>query len=212
MDIIINADLFYDFDRLFLIFASAELQTHFGPSSECEGAEKEDEVDEEEAEFVPVLVPHAEDSGAAADHVSAPSVLQGPHSQDHQRSHHQLSAQLGRLKQETSRYRPQKIAQNPERTVWMNGCAAHCRLLEELLQKEKEYQQVLKSTLQQRTNELELVKVRHRPLGKHQKNMKNKDLNDVRMNERILFFQTYLLPPYSTSLRTTSRTSSSPIG
>lgn len=47
------------------------------------------------------------------------------------------------------------------------GFAAPCRLLEELLQKEKEYQQVLKTTLQQRTNELELAKVRHRPLGKH---------------------------------------------
>lgn len=45
------------------------------------------------------------------------------------------------------------------------ACAAPCRLLEELLQKEKEYQQVLKTTLQQRTNDLELVKVRHRPLG-----------------------------------------------
>lgn len=42
-----------------------------------------------------------------------------------------------------------------------------CRLLEELLQKEKEYQQVLKATLQQRTHDLELVKVRHRPPGKH---------------------------------------------
>lgn len=154
-------------DQLFFIFVSAELQTHFGPSSECEGAEKEDEVDEEEAEFVPVLVPHAEDSGAASDHVNPPSVLQGPHCQDHQRSHHQLSAQLWRLKQETSRYRPPEILQNPERTVWMSGCAAPCRLLEELLQKEKEYQQVLKSTLQQRTNELELVKVRHRPPGRH---------------------------------------------
>lgn len=41
------------------------------------------------------------------------------------------------------------------------------RLLEELLQKEKEYQQVLKATLQQRTHDLELVKVRHRPPGKH---------------------------------------------
>lgn len=49
------------------------------------------------------------------------------------------------------------------------GCAAPCRLLEELLQKEKEYQQVLKTTLQQRTNDLELVKVRHRPLGKRKK-------------------------------------------
>ncbi|KAK2859703.1 hypothetical protein Q5P01_004323 [Channa striata] len=111
-----------------------ELQTHFGPASECEGAEKEDEVDEEEAEFVS----HNDDSGAAADPThSAVSTLN--HSQEHQRSHHQLRAQLGRLKQETN------------------------RLLEELLQKEKEYQQLLKATLQQRTHDLELVRVRHRP-------------------------------------------------
>uniref|UniRef100_A0A671XEG5 mitogen-activated protein kinase kinase kinase n=1 Tax=Sparus aurata TaxID=8175 RepID=A0A671XEG5_SPAAU len=113
-----------------------ELQTHFGPASECEGAEKEDEVDEEEVEFGPVLAPHADDSGATADPVqSAASPLHCVQSQEHQRSHHQLGAQLGRLKQETS------------------------RLLEDLLQKEKEYQQVLKATLQQRTHDLELVKL-----------------------------------------------------
>lgn len=133
-------------------------------------------MDEEEAEFVPVLVPHADDSGAAADHGNASSVLQCAHSQDHQRSHHQLSAQLGRLKQETSRYRAPKIHQNQIINDYTNvtslywlGCAVPCRLLEELLQKEKEYQQVLRTTLQQRINDLELVKVRHRPLGKHQK-------------------------------------------
>ncbi|XP_047423876.1 mitogen-activated protein kinase kinase kinase 15 isoform X1 [Mugil cephalus] len=117
-----------------------ELKTHFGPASECEGAEKEDEVDEEEVEFGPVLAPPADDPGATADspHVAA-STSNSTHSQEHQRSHHQLGAQLGRLKQETN------------------------RLLEELLLKEKEYQQVLKTTLQQRTHDLELVKVRHRP-------------------------------------------------
>uniref|UniRef100_A0A665X6B2 mitogen-activated protein kinase kinase kinase n=1 Tax=Echeneis naucrates TaxID=173247 RepID=A0A665X6B2_ECHNA len=121
-----------------------ELQTHFGPASECEGAEKEDEVDEEEAEFGPVLAPHTDDSGTTADPAhSAASVLNSAHSQEHQRSHHQLGAQLGRLKQETS------------------------RLLEELLQKEKEYQQVLKATLHQRTHDLELIRVRHRAPGKH---------------------------------------------
>lgn len=82
-----------------------ELQTHFGPASECEGAEKEDEVDEEEAEFAPVLVPHADDSGTAADPAHcAVSTLHSAHSQEHQRPHHHLGAQLGRLKQETNRY------------------------------------------------------------------------------------------------------------
>ncbi|XP_037613198.1 mitogen-activated protein kinase kinase kinase 15 isoform X1 [Sebastes umbrosus] len=118
-----------------------ELQTHFGPASECEGAEKEDEVDEEEAEFIPVLAPpHADDPGTTPDHAhSAAITLNSAPSQEHQRSHHQLGAQLGRLKHETN------------------------RLLEELLQKEKEYQQVLKATLQQRAHDLELVRVRHRP-------------------------------------------------
>lgn len=82
----------------------AELQSHFGPASECEGAEKEDEVDEEDGEFVPVLAPHADDSGTAADpsHSTA-TTLHLTHSQEHQRSHHPLGAQLGRLKQETNR-------------------------------------------------------------------------------------------------------------
>ncbi|XP_075309026.1 mitogen-activated protein kinase kinase kinase 15 isoform X1 [Odontesthes bonariensis] len=117
-----------------------ELQTHFGPASECEGAEKDDEVDEEEVEFGPVLAPHSDDAGTPADPAHpANSTTNSTHSQEHQRSHHHLGAQLGRLKQETN------------------------RLLEELLQKEKEYQQVLKATLQQRTHDLELVRVRHRP-------------------------------------------------
>ncbi|KAI4806567.1 hypothetical protein KUCAC02_017386, partial [Chaenocephalus aceratus] len=66
-------------------------------------------------------------------------VLFGFQDSEPQRSHHQLGAQLGRLKQETN------------------------RLLDELLQKEKEYQQVLKATLQQRAHDLEMVRVRHRP-------------------------------------------------
>uniref|UniRef100_A0A8C4I3T3 mitogen-activated protein kinase kinase kinase n=1 Tax=Dicentrarchus labrax TaxID=13489 RepID=A0A8C4I3T3_DICLA len=110
-----------------------ELQTHFGPASECEGAEKEDEVDEEEAEFGPVLPAPADDSVTTADPAQSVVItLNSTQSQEHQRSHHQLGAQLGRLKHETN------------------------RLLEELLQKEKEYQQVLKATLQQRTHDLEL--------------------------------------------------------
>ncbi|XP_037312384.2 mitogen-activated protein kinase kinase kinase 15 isoform X2 [Pungitius pungitius] len=116
-----------------------ELQTHFGPASECEGAEKEDEVDEEEAEFSPVSASPA-DAAATAVADSAHPVACRQNSQEHLRSHHQLGVQLGHLKQETN------------------------RLLEELLQKEKEYQQVLKATLQQRSHDTELVRVRHRPL------------------------------------------------
>lgn len=77
-----------------------ELQTHFGPASECEGAEKEDEVDEEEAEFSPVLALPVDDA-AVAD--PAHPVACRQNSQEHLRSHHQLGVQLGRLKQETNR-------------------------------------------------------------------------------------------------------------
>ncbi|XP_075996543.1 mitogen-activated protein kinase kinase kinase 15 isoform X5 [Genypterus blacodes] len=119
-----------------------ELQTHFGSASECEGVEKEDEVDEEEAEFGPVLAPSTDEAAATAtaEHAAASAVtVHSTHSHEPQRSHHPPGAQLGRLKQETN------------------------RLLEELLQKEKEYQQVLRATLQQRAHDLELVRVRHRP-------------------------------------------------
>ncbi|TUX35876.1 Mitogen-activated protein kinase kinase kinase 15 [Bagarius yarrelli] len=55
------------------------------------------------------------------------------------RPQHPLGAQLTRLKQETG------------------------RLLEELVQKEKEYQQVLRQNLQQRTQDLELFRLKNQP-------------------------------------------------
>lgn len=61
-------------------------------------------MDEEEAEFGPVLAPHADDPGTTADPTHPTAITLNPaHSQEHQRSHHQLGAQLGRLKQETNR-------------------------------------------------------------------------------------------------------------
>ncbi|XP_061094243.1 mitogen-activated protein kinase kinase kinase 15 isoform X1 [Conger conger] len=114
-----------------------ELQTHFGPASESEGADKDaDEVDEEEgAEFGATEPVVPEDPGLTSGVSTLSSVL----SQESQRQHHPLGAQLGRLKQETS------------------------RLLEELVQKEKEYQQVLRQTLQQRAHDLDLVRIKSRP-------------------------------------------------
>ncbi|XP_012995070.1 mitogen-activated protein kinase kinase kinase 15 isoform X3 [Esox lucius] len=118
-----------------------ELQTHFGPASESEGPDKEDE-EEEEAEFGPVLVTPPDEPTVTSDPTvtSAVSTLSSALSSPlpPQRSQ-PLGAQLGRLKQETN------------------------RLLEELLQREREYQQVLKTTLHQRQHDLELAKVRHRP-------------------------------------------------
>ncbi|KAJ8278142.1 hypothetical protein GJAV_G00084320 [Gymnothorax javanicus] len=114
-----------------------ELQTHFGPASESEGADKDaDEVDEEEGtDFGGAEPAVAEDPGLT----SGVSTLSSALSQESQRQHHPLGAQLGRLKQETN------------------------RLLEELVQREKEYQQVLRQTIQQRAHDLELAKVKSRP-------------------------------------------------
>uniref|UniRef100_A0AAY5K6P9 mitogen-activated protein kinase kinase kinase n=1 Tax=Esox lucius TaxID=8010 RepID=A0AAY5K6P9_ESOLU len=112
-----------------------ELQTHFGPASESEGPDKEDE-EEEEAEFGPVLVTPPDEPTVTSDPTvtSAVSTLSSALSSPlpPQRSQ-PLGAQLGRLKQETN------------------------RLLEELLQREREYQQVLKTTLHQRQHDLELI-------------------------------------------------------
>ncbi|MED6248927.1 hypothetical protein ATANTOWER_007137 [Ataeniobius toweri] len=85
-----------------------ELQTHFGPASECEGAEKDDEADEEEAEFGPVLASNSDDPGITPNPVlSGTSTVNSFHTQEHQRSHAPLGAQLGQLKQETNRNYPE---------------------------------------------------------------------------------------------------------
>uniref|UniRef100_A0A8B9RHV6 mitogen-activated protein kinase kinase kinase n=1 Tax=Astyanax mexicanus TaxID=7994 RepID=A0A8B9RHV6_ASTMX len=98
-----------------------ELQTHFGPASESEGAEKDaDEVDvEEDGDFGAVEPVAPEDTGLT----SGVSTLSSVISHDSQRTQHPLGVQLTRLKQETS------------------------RLLEELVQKEKEYQASLTNLL-----------------------------------------------------------------
>lgn len=76
-------------------------------------------------------------------------------------------------------------------------CGAPCRLLEELLQKEKEYQQVLKATLQQRTHDLELVRVRHKPPGKHSTHTHPHQFTPLLLSDLLLFlsFFTDISPP-----------------
>ncbi|XP_027029597.1 mitogen-activated protein kinase kinase kinase 15 isoform X3 [Tachysurus fulvidraco] len=114
-----------------------ELQTHFGPASESEGAEKDaDEVDvEEDGDFCAVENVAPEDTGLT----SGVSTLSSVISHESQRPQHPLGAHLTRLKQETG------------------------RLLEELVQKEKEYQQVLRQNLQQRAQDLELFRLKNQP-------------------------------------------------
>lgn len=84
-----------------LLVPGSELQTHFGPASESEGAEKDaDEVDvEEDGEFGAVEPVAPEETGLT----SGVSTLSSVISHDSQRLPHPLATQLTRLKQETSR-------------------------------------------------------------------------------------------------------------
>lgn len=110
-----------------------ELQTHFGPASESEGADKDADEVVEDTEFRgegEELVP--EDPVLTSGVSTLSSVL----SETPRPPQHPLSTQLGRLKQETH------------------------RLLEDLVQKEKEYQQLLRQTIQQRCQDLELIKMK----------------------------------------------------
>lgn len=82
------------------IFAP-ELQTHFGPASESEGAEKDaDDVEVEDGDFGVMENVAPEDTG----HISGVSTLSSAVSHDSQRPQHSLGVQLTHLKQETSRY------------------------------------------------------------------------------------------------------------
>uniref|UniRef100_A0A673MK92 mitogen-activated protein kinase kinase kinase n=1 Tax=Sinocyclocheilus rhinocerous TaxID=307959 RepID=A0A673MK92_9TELE len=78
-----------------------ELQTHFGPASESEGADKDaDDVDEEDdGDFGSVARTTQEDQALT----SGVSTLSSVISHEAQRPQHPLGAQLGRLKQETNR-------------------------------------------------------------------------------------------------------------
>ncbi|XP_045328927.1 mitogen-activated protein kinase kinase kinase 15 [Leopardus geoffroyi] len=103
-----------------------ELRAHFEPTSETEGEEKD--PDEVEDDSPPADLPGSE--GHAAYRGSSPPSAGAPEPQPQQLHHRHLSLQLGQLRQETN------------------------RLLEHLVQKEREYQNLLRQTLEQKTQEL----------------------------------------------------------
>lgn len=75
-------------------------------------------MDEEESDFCPVLTSNSDDPVVTVEPVHSITVpLNIAHSQEHHRSQNQLGTQLGRLKQETSRYR------QPPHFTWKHGCA-----------------------------------------------------------------------------------------
>lgn len=104
----------------------AELQAHFEPASESEGVFKDtDEVEED--------YPPADPQGSQAPAAygwSRPASVVAQEAEPQQLYQQHLSLQLSQLRQETN------------------------RLLEHLVQKEREYQNLLRQTLEQKTQEL----------------------------------------------------------
>uniref|UniRef100_A0A8D0HPV0 mitogen-activated protein kinase kinase kinase n=1 Tax=Sphenodon punctatus TaxID=8508 RepID=A0A8D0HPV0_SPHPU len=110
-----------------------ELQAHFEPASETEGVEKDGDEVEEDNQL-------AEQNGnEEAVMTSGVSTLNSVVSQESQQQQQQLSQQLNKLKQETN------------------------RLLEELVQKENEYQALLRHILVQRNQELHHLQLQSKP-------------------------------------------------
>ncbi|XP_032962780.1 mitogen-activated protein kinase kinase kinase 15 isoform X1 [Rhinolophus ferrumequinum] len=102
-----------------------ELRTHFEPASETEGVDKD--PDEVEADYPPADPPGSEAPTICGESTPTAALAEAQPQQLHQQ---RLSLQLGELRQETS------------------------RLLEHLVQREREYQNLLRQTLEQKTQEL----------------------------------------------------------
>ncbi|XP_043928207.1 mitogen-activated protein kinase kinase kinase 15 [Protopterus annectens] len=113
-----------------------ELQAHFGPASESEEVDKD--ADEGENQEIHQEVQNENEDAVFTSGVSTLSSVVSHNLQ--QQQHHQLSLQLNKLKQETN------------------------RLLEDLVRKEREYQMLLRETLQQRNQDLRLLKSKSTPI------------------------------------------------
>uniref|UniRef100_A0A3Q3BIP3 mitogen-activated protein kinase kinase kinase n=1 Tax=Kryptolebias marmoratus TaxID=37003 RepID=A0A3Q3BIP3_KRYMA len=124
-----------------------ELRPHFSLASESDPADQEDlDYDGEPGRSsahqsrAPAVATH--DDTVATSGVSTLSSTVSHESHNAQRS---VSMELGRMKLETN------------------------RLLEELLQKEREYQAILQQVLEEREQEIRLLKMRSEPAGLHQR-------------------------------------------
>uniref|UniRef100_A0A668A064 mitogen-activated protein kinase kinase kinase n=1 Tax=Myripristis murdjan TaxID=586833 RepID=A0A668A064_9TELE len=120
-----------------------ELRPHFSLASESDPAEQEDVDDDAEPEGnsthqsrAPPVTVH--DDTVATSGVSTLSSTVSHESHNAQRS---VSMELGRMKLETN------------------------RLLEQLLEKEREYQAILQQVLEEREQEIRLLRLRSEPLG-----------------------------------------------
>uniref|UniRef100_A0A8C0M8F7 mitogen-activated protein kinase kinase kinase n=1 Tax=Canis lupus familiaris TaxID=9615 RepID=A0A8C0M8F7_CANLF len=119
-----------------------ELRPHFSLASESDTADQEDLDAEDDHEEQPssqtVRRPHAVIEDAVA--TSGVSTLSSTVSHDSQNAHRSLNVQLGRMKIETN------------------------RLLEELVQKEKELQALLHQAIEEKDQEIKHLKLKSQPI------------------------------------------------
>uniref|UniRef100_H0WKT0 mitogen-activated protein kinase kinase kinase n=1 Tax=Otolemur garnettii TaxID=30611 RepID=H0WKT0_OTOGA len=122
-----------------------ELQAHFEPVSETEEVEKD--LNEVEEDYLPAALPGGEAHITHRETRPRSTVVQ--EALPHQRHQQQLNLQLGQLRQETN------------------------RLLEHLVQKEKEYQNLLRQTLEQKTQELHHLQLQFKSNGESDSTFSN---------------------------------------
>ncbi|XP_049335377.1 mitogen-activated protein kinase kinase kinase 5 isoform X1 [Astyanax mexicanus] len=121
-----------------------ELRPHFSLASESDAADQEDDDDDDDA--VPHGSPtHKNRAPPTASHddtvaTSGVSTLSSTVSHESHTAQHSVSMELGRMKLETN------------------------RLLEELLEREREYQCVLQQILDEKEQEIKLLKMRSEPI------------------------------------------------
>ncbi|XP_056113653.1 mitogen-activated protein kinase kinase kinase 5 [Rhinichthys klamathensis goyatoka] len=123
-----------------IVILVPELRPHFTLASESDPAEQEDIDDDTvpQGNAVPSIAPavHHDDTVAT----SGVSTLSSTVSHESQSAQRSISVELGRMKIETK------------------------RLLEELIEKEKEYQAILQQVLEEREQEIKLLKCRSGPV------------------------------------------------
>uniref|UniRef100_A0A8C9VEU9 mitogen-activated protein kinase kinase kinase n=1 Tax=Scleropages formosus TaxID=113540 RepID=A0A8C9VEU9_SCLFO len=120
-----------------------ELRPHFSLASESDPAEQENEDDDMEPRTSPTHQSRAPHSAPHDDLVatSGVSTLSSVISQESHNAQRSVSMELGRMKLKTN------------------------RLLEELLEKEREYQSLLQQVLEEREQEIKLLKIKSEPRG-----------------------------------------------
>lgn len=158
----------------------SELRPHFSLASESDPADQEDVYDDDleksstHQSRAPPSATH--DDTVATSGVSTLSSTVSHESHNAQRS---VSMELGRMKLETNRLvfivirhvNQSVICRNiaHQSLLILNTCVSSylsdSRLLEQLLEKEREYQAILQQVLEEREQEIRLLRLRSQPAG-----------------------------------------------